>query len=41
MTSFSNIMSGELNISGVDTSDEDAAAEYIMNMYMFGYSLNK
>jgi len=41
MTSFGNIMPGELDMSGVDTSDEDAAAEYIMNIYMFGYSLNK
>ena len=41
MTGFSNILPGELDLSGVDTSDEDAVMDYIMNMYMFGYSLVK
>lgn len=41
MTSFGNIMPGELDMSGVDTSDENAVKNHIMNMHMFGYSLYK
>ena len=41
ITSFGNIMPGEVDLSGVDTSDEIAVREYIINMYMFGYSLFK
>ncbi|MEX1377613.1 MAG: hypothetical protein AB1Z23_09095 [Eubacteriales bacterium] len=41
MTSFANIMPGELDLTGIDTADDDAVMEYIMNMYMFGYGLNK
>lgn len=41
MTSFGNIMPGELDMNGIDTSDEDAVIEHILNMHMFGYSLNK
>ena len=41
MTGFANIMPGELDLTGVDTTDDDAVMEYIINMYMFGYGLNK
>ncbi|MBN2878097.1 MAG: hypothetical protein JXN65_00530 [Clostridia bacterium] len=41
MTSFGNIMPGEIDMTGVDTSDPEAVQAYILNMWMFGYSLNK
>lgn len=41
LTTFANIMPGDLDMTGVDTSDEDAVMDHIMNMHMFGYSLDK
>jgi len=41
MTSFGNILPGDIDMAGVDTSDPDAVQAYILNMWMFGYTLNK
>ena len=30
-----------IDMTGVDTTDADAVEEYILNMWMFGYSLIK